>query len=69
MPIPLDFDAYVFGSTGMGGITVVDRGLSSLVRVNIDDDAAFEFKIKIEDGLVRASAYSMADFIDPFLIA
>lgn len=67
--IPLDFDAYVFGSTGLGGITVVDKGLSSLVQVNIDDDREFEFQIRIEDGLVRASAYTMADFVDPFLAA
>jgi Ca2+-binding RTX toxin-like protein len=56
-------DPFVFGSAARGGLTVVDLGTDSLVRGNLDDDAGFEFQILIEDGGVRASAYSADDFI------
>lgn len=62
-PVPLDFDEYAFGGTGKGHISVVDRGERSLVRVNADNDAAFEMTILIADGAVRASAYTADDFV------
>jgi hypothetical protein len=56
-------DPFVFGSAARGGLTVVDVGTDSLVRGNLDDDAGFELQILIEDGAVKASAYSADDFI------
>lgn len=65
--IPLDFDAYVFGGTGKGHVSVVDRGDKSLVRVNLDDDAGFEIRILIADGVTKAGTYTADDFVDPLL--
>ena len=55
--------AFVFGSTDKGGISLFNVDGNTLVRGNIDDDAAFEFEILIVDGTVNASAYTAADFI------
>lgn len=55
-------DDWVFGSTGLGGVTCVDRGGDTLVRGNMDADADFEFLLIIEDGAVRANAYTAEDF-------
>lgn len=58
-----EFENFVFGGTGAGTISVVDQGVNSLVRGNINDDADFEFQILIRDGCVHASAYTAEDFI------
>lgn len=55
-------DSFIFGSTGLGGLSVVDSGTDTLVRLNTDNDAAFEVVILIADGGVLASAYTAADF-------
>ncbi|MGL4311259.1 MAG: calcium-binding protein [Paracoccaceae bacterium] len=55
--------AFAFGSTGIGGLSLVASGANTLVRGNIDNDAEFEITILIEDGAVLASAYTAADFI------
>lgn len=55
--------AFVFGSTGRGGLSVVDVGGNTMIRGNIDGDAEFEFAIVIEDGAVPASAYTANDFM------
>jgi Ca2+-binding RTX toxin-like protein len=60
---PGDPDPFRFGDAGKGGLTVVDVGTDSLVRGNLDDDGGFEFQILIEDGAVKASAYTADDFI------
>lgn len=54
---------FVFGGTGKGHISLVDLGMDTIVRGNMDNDAAFEFQLIIHDGNVRASAYTAADFI------
>ena len=52
------------GGAGVGRISVVEFGNSAtLVRANIDGDAAFEVELMIEDGSTKASAYTAADFI------
>lgn len=61
-----DFQTLVFGGTGKGHLSVADEGGSSLVRANLDDDASFEFQILIDDGAVKASAYTADDFILTF---
>lgn len=55
--------AFIFGGTGRGRVSVVEAGGNSLVRANTDGDAAFEFELLIEDGGVLASAYGAGDFI------
>ena len=55
-------DAFVFNSVGLGGVSIVDSGTDTLVRMNIDNDATFEIVILIADGAVLASAYTVADF-------
>lgn len=54
---------FAFGGTGRGHVSVVDSGTDTIVRANMDNDAAFEFQLTIHDGNVRASAYTAADFI------
>ncbi len=55
--------AFVFGSTAKGGLSLIDIDGNTLVRGNIDNTAAFEFEILIVDGAIDASAYTAADFI------
>jgi Ca2+-binding RTX toxin-like protein len=54
---------FVFGGTGKGHISLVDSGMDTIVRANMDNDAAFEFQLVIHDGNVHANAYTAADFI------
>jgi Ca2+-binding RTX toxin-like protein len=58
-----DFDFFVFGGTGKGHLSLVNRGSDTLVRGNVDDDGGFEFECLIRDGEVKASAYTAADFL------
>ena len=55
--------AFRFGSTGTAGISVVTEGTNTVVRGNTDGDASFEFQLVIEDGALRHTAYTAADFI------
>ena len=55
--------AFVFGGTGIGRVSVVDSGGNSLVRCNTDKDSAFELELVIEDGGALASAYKAFDFV------
>lgn len=55
--------AFKFGGVGKGFLSIVNVGSDTHVRGNIDNDAAFELDIEIEDGAVQASAYKAADFI------
>jgi Ca2+-binding RTX toxin-like protein len=54
---------FVFGGTGVGRLSCVNLGTSTLVRGNVDGDADFEFQCLIEDGAVLASAYRVGDFL------
>lgn len=55
---------FVFGTShAVGRLWAVDSGDLTLIRGNVDGDAAVEFEIAIDDGAVRASAYTAADFI------
>lgn len=56
-------EAFVFGSVGKRGLSLIDSGTDTLVRVNTDADATFELYILIQDGAVTASTYTAADFI------
>jgi hypothetical protein len=55
--------AFHFGGTGRGDLSVVESNGDTLVRANVDGDGGFELALLIDDGAVRASAYSAADFI------
>jgi Ca2+-binding RTX toxin-like protein len=55
--------AFAFGGTGIGRVSLVDAGGSTLVRGNTDKDASFEFQLLIEDGGTLARAYKALDFI------
>jgi hypothetical protein len=55
--------AFVFGGTGIGHVSVVNAGSNGIVRCNTDKDAAFELEIVIEDGGILAAAYRGGDFI------
>jgi hypothetical protein len=55
--------AFVFGGAGIGRLSLVNAGTSTVVRGNTDTDAPFEFALLIEDGAVAAAAYTAADFV------
>jgi Ca2+-binding RTX toxin-like protein len=48
---------------GTGRLVVVEGAGDSVVQASTDADAAYEFVLVIEDGAVRAAAYTAADFI------
>jgi hypothetical protein len=55
---------FVFGSTGRGGLSLVDLGNdNTLVRGNTNGDAAFEFAVVIEDGVIKAADYAAVDLM------
>lgn len=56
-------DAFAFGVTTIGGLSVTDSGTDTLVRLNTDADAAYEIVILIADGATLASSYTAADFV------
>ena len=56
-------DAFSFGGMGLGRVWATASGSSTLIRANVDNDAAPEFELLIEDGTVLATAYTAADFI------
>jgi Ca2+-binding RTX toxin-like protein len=57
--------AFVFGTaTGKGRLWATNGGEHrTVIRGNVDDDAAAEFALAIDDGAVLASAYAAEDFI------
>ena len=55
--------AFVFGGTTDGHLSLVNSGTTTILNANVDADAAFEFVLAIEDGGVLASAYKAVDFI------
>jgi Ca2+-binding RTX toxin-like protein len=64
------FQQLLWGGTGAGADTAKGRvwvvngpGGDSLVRANIDLDAAAEFELRIADGARDATAYAASDFI------
>lgn len=56
-------DRFTFGSVANGGLSLVNDGVDTLLRLNTDSDAAFEFVLRIVDGAVLSSSYSASDFI------
>ena len=56
-------DAFSFGSTATGGLSLARQGTNTLIRGNLDADAAFEFVLVITDGATAHTSYSAADFI------
>jgi serralysin len=55
--------AFLFGGTGIGRLSLVNSGADTLVRCNVDRDSAFEFELRIEDGGILAAAYKALDFV------
>lgn len=57
-------DAFTFGSVAKGGVSLIDNGFGQTeVRLNTDNDAAFEMVFVIADGAVAAAAYTVNDFL------
>lgn len=56
-------DAFLFNSVGLAGLSLIDSGTDTLVRLNTDNDAVFEVVILIADGAVLAADYTAADFM------
>jgi len=56
-------DSFLFNSIGLAGLSLIDSGTDTLLRLNTDNDAAFEVIILIADGAVLAANYTAADFI------
>ena len=55
--------AFVWGGTTAGHLRVIEEGTKTVFLGNADADAAAEVRIVLDDGTVRASAYTAADFI------
>lgn len=55
--------AFRLGGVGIGRLSLVNEGSSTIVRGNVDADAAFEIRLVIADGEVRAGAYNAGDFL------
>ena len=55
--------AFSFGSTATGGLSLARQGTNTLVRGNLDADAAFEFVLVITDGATAHTSYTAADFL------
>lgn len=55
--------AFVFNSTAAGGLSFADSRGDTLVRGNLDNDAAFELVIRIEDAGLSHRAYGAIDFL------
>ena len=55
--------AFDFGGTSRGGLSLTEAGDTTLVCCNTDRDAAFEFQLLIEDGPTRAGSFRAEDFI------
>lgn len=55
--------AFAFGSTRVGGLSLAEDGADTLVLGNTDRDRDFELAIVVHDGAVRASAYTVDDFV------
>ena len=56
-------DSFLFNFVGLAGLSLIDSGTDTLLRLNIDNDAAFEIVILIADGAVLAADYTAADFL------
>jgi Ca2+-binding RTX toxin-like protein len=54
---------FVFGGTGKGHLWAANSGNQTVIRGNVDNDAAAEFELAIDDGSVGAAAYKAVDFI------
>ncbi len=55
--------AFAFGGTGVGRVSLVNAGSNTLLRCNVDGDAVFELELLIEDDGILASAYKALDFV------
>lgn len=56
--------AFLFGTAQTAGrLWVVEVGAVTHIRGNIDSDSVVELDIAIEDGAIRGSAYTAADFV------
>ena len=56
-------DSFVFGSVGLGGLSLIEIGTDTYVQLNTDNDATFEAVIRIVDGGVLLASYTAADFV------
>ncbi|MBP7241558.1 M10 family metallopeptidase C-terminal domain-containing protein [Amaricoccus sp.] len=55
--------AFVWGSTAVGGLSLVDAGGVTRVLGNTSKAAGFELRIDIRDGAVVAADYAAGDFV------
>ena len=54
--------AFVFGRMGLGGLWLLEQDGDTVIRGRVGG-TGFQFELVIEDGAVRASSYSAADFL------
>lgn len=54
---------FTFNSTATGGLSLITSGTDTLVQLNTDADAAFEFVLVIVDGATLSTDYTAADFV------
>lgn len=60
----VDIQDFVFGTaTGKGRLWATTVGTQTYINGNTDADAAIEFQVAIDDGAVKHTAYTAADFI------
>jgi hypothetical protein len=63
-PFAAGDQSFRFGaSDGTGRLTLRDQRGATIVAGDVDGDGRADFRIAIEDGATRASAYAAADFI------
>ncbi|MBP7000590.1 M10 family metallopeptidase [Amaricoccus sp.] len=55
--------AFVWNSTAVGGLSLIDVGDVTRVRGNISGASGFEFRIDIHDGATVAADYFQGDFV------
>ncbi len=56
-------DTFIFGGTGKGHIWLTESGTNTILHGNVDNDAAAEFQVVIEDAGIHAAQYVASDFI------
>ena len=55
--------AFTWRGSGTGQLRAVEEGANTVIYGNTDRNAAYEFRLVIEDGPVRAWNYTAADFV------
>lgn len=54
---------FIWGGNGKGHISAINVGTDTIIHANTDNDAAFEFEVRIADGGITANQYNAGDFV------